>query len=332
MSLTPVQRLTIVALRDSGLNVSNIADRVGVTRRTVYAWLKRFDDEGNVERHPPHPRQRATTAEQDNDIVAAHSLASFTPTRVTATLHNVSMETVRRRLRAAGIYCRRPAKKPSLTQAHRDERISFALEYYNFDWENEVVIFSDEKTFRSDRDGRKILWRRNNERYHEANVLPNRSSGRISIGFWGWMSSMGPGEICEIHGRMNAEEYLDVLKNVLVPTVKVAYPDMRRVYFAQDNCSFHQAHIVRNWLAMQDYIMLINWPSKSPDLNPIENLWGQIILNWDPSDIRNIENLRETVMTSWEHFRGRDLCWNMVRGMKNRLRDVLDANGGYTKY
>lgn len=101
---------------------------------------------------------------------------------------------MRRHLHAAGIRNYKPAQKIALTPAHREERVRFAQEYLNFNWEENVVIFTDEKSFKSDKDGRKILWRRKGERYNEKCLLPCRTSGRITLGYWGWMSSMGPGE------------------------------------------------------------------------------------------------------------------------------------------
>lgn len=55
-------------------------------------------------------------------------------------------------------------------------------QYVEFDWENSIVIFTDEKSFRSDKDGRKILWRRPWDRYDPNNILPLRTSGRITLG------------------------------------------------------------------------------------------------------------------------------------------------------
>ena len=68
--------------------------------------------------------------------------------------------TVRRRLHEAGLHCRVPAEKPALNDEHRAARLAFALrnvdqteDYWN------LTIFSDEKNYRSDVDGRMVLWR-----------------------------------------------------------------------------------------------------------------------------------------------------------------------------
>lgn len=69
-------------------------------------------------------------------------------------------------------------------------------------------------------------------------------SGRVTLGYWGWMSSMGPGEIVEIGGRLNAHSYLEVLQEVMLLSVRVVYPE-QHINFVQDNCSVHRAATVR---------------------------------------------------------------------------------------
>lgn len=151
------------------------------------------------------------------------------------------------------------------------------------------------------------------------------------LGYWGWMSSMGPGEITQIGGRMNSHTYLEVLRDFMIPSVRIAYPE-GQIYFVQDNCSIHKSQLVTQWLAAQKDITVINWPSKSPDLNPIENLWGQMVLNWDPSDVRSKKNLDEEVIRTWEMMRYSDACSAMVRNMKGRLEQVIASEGHPLRY
>jgi hypothetical protein len=65
------------------------------------------------------------------------------------------------------------------------------------------------------------------------------------------------------------------------PSVTIVYPDANFI-FQQDNCSIHTAHAVAAWFQEQN-INVLEWPSRSPDLNPIENMWGYI---QDVSEIR----------------------------------------------
>lgn len=153
-------------------------------RNTVRLWIKRYQETGDVKCNRQGPRPQVYTDECDRhrEIAKIHTDSPFTTTRSTANLYGISLNTVRRHLHAAGIHNYKPAKKIQLNEVHRQARIRFATEYLNFDWENEIVIFTDEKSFKSDRDGRKILWRRPGERYNPKNIIPLRTSGRITLG------------------------------------------------------------------------------------------------------------------------------------------------------
>jgi hypothetical protein len=111
---------------------------------------------------------------------------------------------------------------------------------------------------------------------------------------------------------------------------------MEQIVLVQDNCSIHTARIVQDWFEDHPELVVLIWPSKSPDLNPIENLWGQMVFNWNnpPERVRfrTVAELDENVTRVWENMRGRDYCQNMVDGMRQRPQECIDNRGYYTHH
>lgn len=152
----------------------------------------------------------------------------FTNAAIVGRQVGVNKNTVRKVWSDIGIYHRIAAKKPFLTEAHKEERLGFALEHINTDWSR--IIFSDEKTFQSDRHQKTHLYRPNNCRYDEIYLQANRRSGRISAGIWGWISESGPGEMCMIDGRLNSEKYVNILEEVLLPSLEIVHPGENMIF------------------------------------------------------------------------------------------------------
>lgn len=164
---TLVLRGRIVGMRESGRSIRNIGHDLGISKTTVSLWVKRWEEEGNLNNRPKGRPPRKTTAEQDRRIVEA---AENGPMKNAVALReelqlDVSAETVRRRLHAEGIHHRTPATKQLLTARHREGRLRFAEAHVQEDldyWAR--VIFTDEKTFSSTSHGKLHCWRKNNTR------------------------------------------------------------------------------------------------------------------------------------------------------------------------
>ncbi len=78
-------------------------------------------------------------------------------------------------------------------------------------------------------------------------------------------------------------------------------------------------------------VKVMEWPSMSPDLNPIEHMWG--ILKWkvEKHHVSNIQQLRDVIMEEWKRMPA-TTCAALVNSMPRRIKAVLDNNGAPTKY
>ncbi|OSC99967.1 hypothetical protein PYCCODRAFT_1339247, partial [Trametes coccinea BRFM310] len=72
----------------------------------------------------------------------------------------------------------------------------------------------------------------------------------------------------------------------------------------------------------------LEWPANSPDLNPIENLWGYIKEKLDtyPDYPAGMLELWERVEKEWEVI-GVEYCRALVEGMPKRMAQVIRKKG-----
>lgn len=143
------------------------------------------------------------------------------------------------------------------------------------------------------------------------------------------MSTKGVGKLHFIDGTVKAHNYIDILENNLLPSVShLTYAD--EFIFQQDGAPPHTAKITKNWLQHKN-INVLDWPSSSPDLNPIESLWAIMKRRLRNDPQRTVDGLKSKIQEIWDSITPNE-CLYLTKTMPLRIEEVIKAKGDVTKY
>jgi len=244
---------------------------------------------------------------------------------------SITRYTVRNVLKRFKIMTYLAIRKPMLTVRDRLKRLKWAKQrrYWDVeDWAN--VIFSDESNFEVfNRKGRVFVKRLRAEKYSQRFVIPRLQGGGGSAGIWGCISHKGSGCCYLYTGRVNQYSYIRCLEDALLPSADLFY-DHQNYIFMQDGAPAHTAHTVKDWLDEND-IRLLDWCPRSPDLNPIENIWAYMDTHLARINITSVEHLKEVLRDVWLKI-PHELVMRLIESMPRRVRACIQAKGGHFKY
>ena len=216
-----------------------------------------------------------------------------------------------------------PISKPFLTEKHRQKRLDWAHATDYMDWNR--IIFSDETTVRLNQ-LKRCVW----------NLLGNRKVFRtvkypMKVNIWECFSCNGFGRICCFRENLKVNLLCRIYKRYLLPTVRDHFGRNSTNWALQeDNAPKNTSQLAKQWRSKYE-VQRIDWPSMSPDLNPIENVWKLLKMNLARKNVRTYKSLVAAVKKELKAF-PKDLTTNLVRSMKNRISDVISNKGNFIMY
>ena len=222
-----------------------------------------------------------------------------------------------------------------LTPAHKAARVAFA-EKWLVDGEETLgnIIWSDETMVRSHPFTRKQRDRWNPSKNETAGIQEMEQGGKNSVMFWGCISKHGAGPLVSLLGNQNGEKYGEIIKDIIIPELRKARSyDPGPWIFMQDNAAVHKT-VANKKLFSRARVDVLDWPAKSPDLNPIENVWAwlkeKLYTHYLPC--KSAEELEEVVMKIWVEDLTPEMCQRFCGDYAKRLRAVIESEGEATKY
>src|SRR5215813_504262 len=274
--ISSTQKENILSLASNGYPICQIASRTGVGRSTINRILQ----EHLPNRELPsagHPSKLSFT---DKHSVLLQIITGRATNAVQATYHIntiisnlVSTQTVRNILKKNSFKAVTKKKKPLLTVAYRRKQLAFALKYKEWtveDWKR-VIWLDETKINRLVSDGKKWVWKQAGQGLINREVQGTVTFGDGNIIAWGCMGWNGVGQLMEVEGKMDADQYVNILDNHLLPSLEESGIPIEDSIFQPDNNPKHTSKKAKNWMEESD-ISLLDWPPQSPDLNPIEHL------------------------------------------------------------
>jgi transposase len=145
---------------------------------------------------------------------------------------------------------------------------------------------------------------------------------------WTCFSGGGVGPFHKINGIMDRFIYKDILDTKMLPYAEWNMP--LRWVFQHDNDPKHSSKLVKDYL-QDSGIQVLDWPAQSPDLNPIENLFGILKRSVSGQRFRKKEDLFEALKVEWNNI-PQTIINNLILSMPRRCAEVMKNKGFYTKY
>ncbi len=168
------------------------------------------------------------------------------------------------------------------------------------------------------------MWRRKGERYDARNVMQRDRFGGSSIMMWGGISRNSKTALVTVPGTLTAVRYCD---EFVVPVIVPYLRQRDGVILQQDNARPHTARHTR--AVFEQYgIETLDWPSRSPDLSPIEHMWdilGRRVRALD--NVNDVTDLERALHREWANITLAEVN-KLIASMRRRCAAVVTARVG----
>lgn len=327
-ALNEVEKTTICLRKRQGWTMKKMAEELGRSATVVRNYLKNPKGYGRS-RGPGRP---STLSKKDRlKIIEMGKQGTKSAREIKiATQVNCSIRTIQLVLQKCPelVYTKKK-KAPMLLERHIDARKAFAEHHLTNETPWSKIIFSDEKKFNLDGpDGFAYYW---HDLEKDPQIHSKRQGGGGSVMVWAAISSFGKTDLLLTEGTINSHKYCEILSKALIPFLQ-KHPKKKFV-FQQDNASIHKSKFTKSFISDND-IETLEWPAKSPDMNPIENIWGILarkVYDNGRKQFTSKKELEKAIFKNWKQIENKT-CKKLIGTMNKCCVKLLSAGGKKVDY
>jgi len=231
----------------------------------------------------------------------------------------IPKSTVLRDLESIGKVCKHRSKGPVPELTDPDDRKRFCRATLSNSkagrCDLKTVLFSDEKWFNTNDHGI-------HTEFCDPDEYPTRrvyDRYAASVRVWGVIGVGVKKLIVLPKGNINSASYV---RDSLTPTKDL----LRQGIFMQDGARPHTARNTMKWLGQNGIRVLEDWPPRSPDLNPIENLWAIICKRVAKRQPCSNNELQKFLVEEWNAI-PQAMVDRLVLSFKGRLQECIRVDG-----
>lgn len=282
-------RIAVIALHRVGKSNSEIfqiLQKLKISRMFVHRTVNRFLETGSVKDRPREGRPRSVRSPAAVKAVAARIRRN--PVRKQTIMSrelNISKRTMSRILSEdLGLKAYRRSTGHFLTprlMQQRELKCRRLLQRYANNGHRRI-LFTDEKIFNIE----ESFNRQNDRVYASSSREAREKAPKIqrghhpsSVMVWWGVSYAGATTLhfCEKGVKTSARVYENTVLEPIVKDLSNTLFENEEWSFQQDSAPAHKAKSTQGWLELNvpDFISTADWPSASPDLNPLDyKLWS----------------------------------------------------------
>ncbi len=319
-----------------GVSQRKIAKSLKLSSSTVHNIIQRFRESGTISVRKGQGRKTILDA-RDLRALRRHCITYRNATVMEITTwaqeyfqKTLSVNTIHRAIRRCRLKLYRSKKKPHLNMIQKRRRFLWAKPHLKWPvakWK--TVLWSDESKFEVlfGKLGRHVI--RTKEDKDNPSCYQRSVQKPASLMVWGCMSACGMGSLHIWKGTINAERYIQVLEQHMLPSRRRLFQG-RPCIFQHDNARPHTASITTSWLRRRR-IRVLKWPACSPDLSPIENIWRIIKRKMRQRRPKTVEQLEACIRQEWDNIPIPKLE-QLVSSVPRRLQTVIKRRGDATQW